>query len=407
MKRSHKMSHELTADHFRKFDEYLSSDKKTLKEAAKDLSIAPTRFIQDLKNAYRRGFLHLSGSENTVLPGPVSSKLSAISPNHRFVDSYVVDRCIDDRAFAWSAAERVLSRLGGLLSTKDEVNIGLVSGSTTAQMGEQLVAGPLWDVTMHDRPIRARRVNVLAVNITPLLGWDLAYNANNTILQLAVLLRDRLADCDCEVKPYGLGSTLVAPESERERNDQDLANRQVLEYADPTRLGRDEPSKLNLVITGVGCPESSVFTQVLEDASLEPYDPEGRDHDLVGDVAFSPVNKDGCELCLRKRDRVSQRGSRAKQPSSRGKRAGRSLPRAKHGEEYFLYSALRLDAMRRLVEAGERVILIARNRRIGKQVDKTKSIVAAAKGGYYNELITDAATGQALREQLSQDEPTK
>jgi hypothetical protein len=395
MARTYKISHELTSEHFRKFDEYLSSDTKSLKVVAKELGISQSRFTQDLKKAYKLGYLHLSGSENTVLPKIVSERLSAISLNKRFVDAYIVDKCIDDLAFAWSAAERVLNRLGELLSANDEVNIGLVSGSTTAQMIEQLVAGPLWDVTMHNRTIKAKRVNVLAVNITPLLGWDLAYNANNTILQLAVLLRDRLPGC--EVKPYGLGSTLVARESERAQSDQDLANRRVLEYADPTRLGRTEPSKLNLVITGVGCPESSVFSQVLEDADLEAYDPNNRDHALVGDVAFSPVNEAGCELCLRKMDGGSHVRPGAKAPGVRGKQSAHPLPSAKASEKYFLYSALRLDAMRRLVEAGERVILIARNRRIGKQVDKTKSILAAAKGGYYNELITDAATAEALR----------
>ena len=192
---------------------------------------------------------------------------------------------------------------------------------------------------------------------------------------MAVLLRDRLPKC--RVMPYGLGSTLVVGEEQLHHIDSSPSNKTVVDLADPGRLNGGEGSRLDLVITGVGSPENSVFSQVLADEGI--VSPE----EMVGDVAFSPVDKDGNELTLM-RERRRLRRSRKSKSAATG------------SERCLIYSAIRLETMRGLVESGARVALIARNRRRGTPVGKKDAILAAIRGRYVNVVITDAVTSTAL-----------
>jgi hypothetical protein len=207
-------------------------------------------------------------------------------------------------------------------------------------------------------------INIAALNVTPVDGWELEGNANIAVLRLAEMIRDRLPKCT--VTPYGLSSTLVVSEAELDREDISQSNKKVLELADPDRLKAGAKSGLDLVITGVGTPANSVFKRVLDAERIKSP------KEMVGDVAFWPVDREGNPLAL---TRMATDG----------------------GEETCLiYSAIRLRTLQQLVKSGAKVVLIARNKRRSDPVDKTEAILAAVNGGYVSHFVTDMETALKL-----------
>lgn len=365
---------EVLDKHFEMINAYLMGEE-AYKDVAKEYGFAPKTFIRLLKHYYRREYLVFKGHKDKDSSETLRQCLTRLAGDNT-VETFVVKKCISDVAFARVAAKPVFDVLIQLLGDNEEVNIGLVSGSAVSRTVEQLVTNRFWEEIDLDPLIKSKpkKVNIMALNITSVLGWDLEYNANNTVLLLSTFLCEKFKNSPCEVKPFGLGSTLVVSSSQRKRIDKMPANEQVLKYADPSRLDQEGPSKLNMVITGVGCPKDSLFNHVIQTENLETYDPNGKDDKMVGDVAFSPLNADGKELSLRK---------------IRTKKGG-----------YFVYSALKLDVMKQLVEAKAKVILITRNRQKDPKDEKTSTILAATKAAYYNYLITDDKIANATKNAL-------
>ena len=359
------MGIEITKDHLNALQDYLEG-KMTADDAIEKagLKISKANFFKLMKDAYKNKYLilHAPDEPNTV------KEFREWYKGHYKLEQYITRGNPNDKSFYMSAAEEFLKYLRNLLvdTSKDTISIGIVSGSSTASLVDNLVESGLWEEIIGGHIIGAKRINVVALNATPVYEWELAGNANISTLRLSLMLQEKLKTKDCEVMPFGISSDLVIRHAELEKIDKSTANRRVLEIAEPTRLKVQSPSRLNIVITGVGTPEDSVFRQVLESEQI-PL-PAG----MVGDVAYWPVDEKGNELELRKKEKgISVR--------------------------VIIYSAINLKTMKKLVtEANCTLMLIARNSRRGKEVDKTKAIRAAIYGNSANFIFTDQHTAEEI-----------
>jgi hypothetical protein len=214
--------------------------------------------------------------------------------------------------------------------------------------------------------IHNKKITVIGLTANPIKGWELQGDANMCAYRLAVLLRDKLVDghpkSNNEVQPWGMtNSVVVVKQSEPQPWPEPIPiDRIVLEITDPDRLTHDDSkSKLDIVITGIGSPESSLFTKILRSEDIEKPD------EAVGDCAYVPIDEDGNEL-----------------------------PLSKDRKTYSVYSAIRLRILKELVEAGKTVMLVVRNSRVGvtDPVHKTPVIRAAIRGKYVNVICTDEET---------------
>lgn len=355
---------EITGDFLKAVDYYMktfpSGDKATKKAG---LTMSTKRFFWLMREAYRRDFL--------VLRWPIDDDTCEKMRNwagHQEIafmkKFYVATGRPDDWSFSLGAAERLMIILKELLLKKhlETLNIGIVSGSSTASVVKRLVESNLWkDIMAGHAVTENKKINIIALNATPVTGWELEGNANIATLMLATMLGDKLGKE--RVRPYGISTDLVIKHQDLETVDGRPANRRVLEIADPQRVAAGPNSKLNLVITGVGTPANSVFEQVLSSEGIN------MPNKIVGDVAFWPVDENGQELHL-----------------------------MKDSERYIIYSAIGLKTMEYLAtKAKDRtVVLIARNSRRGEDVDKTKAIRAAIRGNYVNEIFTDTKTAEEV-----------
>lgn len=354
---------------------YFEQPEQSFRQCAAEMGYTHTTFMRAVKTAFRHGYLVLKGPPDHATSQSLNRALSAVAPNQRHIETHVVRGEIDDDSFACSAAERVLTLLRGVLqdNTKREINLGLVSGSTTMRTVKRLAEGRFWEELLHDVEIENKKINIMALNISPVFhGEELLYNAVNTVLLLYTWLKEKLASSKgCEVTPYQLSSTYVVKKSKVEETDRISANKHVLQYADPGRVEGnppDSPSKLDMVITSVGGPADSLLQKVIQAEKLEIDGPQGA---FAGDLLFFPLDANGAELALK---------------------------RASGKEDYLIYSALGLQTIKRMVEGGRaKVVLIARDRRMGREIDKSKAILAATRGGFFNELITDVATAAKLQ----------
>lgn len=355
---------------------YFEKPEKSYRAAAAQMGIQHPTFMRQVKSAFKAGYLVLKGPHDEEASHELNRVLSGLAPGGRHIETYVVKET-DDDSFACSAAEHVLSLLKEFLvgENKKEVNLGVVSGTTTTKTITQLVNGRFWEELMHGVSIGTKQINIMALNISPVFhGEELSYNAVNTVLMLHAWLKVKLTGRACEVIPYQLGSSSIDVKAKEEEFKSNRANQDVLKYADPGRLdGSDTPSMLDMVITSIGSSTESLLRTIIERQSLCVADEDK----LAGDLLFYPLDTEGKEVKLTGKD----------------------------GEDYLVYSALRLKTIRRMVEDGKaKIVLIARDRlrRTGKKkqetvlVDKHKAILAATKGGYYNELITDASTADKL-----------
>ena len=351
---------QLTEKFFEQCREYLAG-KARLKTVAGRLGISVVQFQDRIRVALESGYLVLRG----VLAGKASMDLRSdwMDKYDENVETFIAEGCPDNETFAHFAAENLIWLLRILLEQKKTITIGIVSGSSTGETIKQLVDSRLWDELVSDANIIAGRINIIALNVTPVDGWELEGNANIAVLRLAMFLREKLPNCDCT--PYGLTSALIIPENQRKAAD--VTNKKLIEMADPSLISSGGAvSSLDLVITGVGTPSNSVFQEVMKAANIQ--EPEG----MVGDVAFWPVDEAGNALTL------TRKGPKGKK------------------ETCLIYSAIRLDTLKKLVKKKAKVVVIARNKRRDAGVDKTKAILAAVRGGYVNVLVTDRATADKL-----------
>ncbi|MHC4474980.1 MAG: sugar-binding transcriptional regulator [Planctomycetota bacterium] len=334
------------------------STEKAIEQAG--LVMARNEFLRLMRVAYERNLIVV----RSPIDRDMCDKLQEWSP-HRFrITTCVVNGNPDDTSFYLAAAEQLLTFLTEPLLDKniDTINIGIVSGSSTTSMVEHLVESGFWEQIVGGHEVHTKHINVIALNATPVVGWELKGNANIAVTRLSVMLQDKLRNCI--VRPFGISTDLVVKHAELPNVDNMPQNRSILEISDPGRLDptHNKSSGLNFVITGVGTPENSVFKRVLDSEGI------AAPQQMVGDVACSPVDQYGKELELKK-----------------------------DGERYMVYSAISLKTMRYLAEKeGTTVMLIARNSRRGEAVDKARAIRAAIRGKYVNAIFTDAHTASSV-----------
>lgn len=409
----------MTPKFFELLRTYLENPHASLDDCGKELGQSKNTFLARMREAYKRGYLRLQGRDHPTLGGDIRDlwKLRYDWDGRAFVARDTPD----DEMFARWAAENIIQPIRkALIADKNaDTNIGIVSGSSVGQTIEYLVQSGVWDSTMSAVKDLKKNINVMALSVTPLAGWELEGNANIAVLRLAVLLQEKLSGC--KVTPLGLGSTLVIAKSELQDHDKKAPNKQVVQLADPGRLDPSCSSKLDLVFTGLGSLENSVFQQVVEIEGIQysedakPVDQLPEQSRPVGDIGFLPVNADGEEVKLwRRRPSAvgvtaddSPHGGHGKGGATvgSGKVARRNArlepPGGSDLEECVIYGAIGLKTLRHLVVKRKQVVLIARNHRRWNRaatcVNKTAAIVAAVRGHYVSDIITDEDTAGAIQ----------
>jgi hypothetical protein len=361
--------HEITEGFLRSLGRYFAGEINA-RVAAQEAGLSgPNRFLEVLKEAYRRDYV--------TIRSPIDSRLcdrfrqwAGLSLS---LEPYIVKGLPDHRSFSLKAAEVFLIWLKRLLTNDhvSNINIGIVSGSTTALLVDALVTSSLWDEVMAEvNAIKGKTIKVIGLTANPVKGWDLQGDATIGAYRLAVLLREKLVtgrpDDGNSVEPWGMTNSYVAMQNPLANRADSVPpiDRMVLAVTDPDRLNDDgSQSRLDIVITGIGSPESSLFTKILLSEGIQKPD------EAVGDCAYVPIDENGNELAL-----------------------------SKDGNTYSVYSAIRLRILRELVVAGKTVMLVVRNSRVGvtAPVNKTPVIRAAIRGKYANVICTDEQTATAI-----------
>jgi hypothetical protein len=360
---------QLTEKFFEVARQYLSG-KNSVAGCAKKLNQpSPNTFSNWLNAAYDQGYLRLETNDDNETQNLLTNYINASLKKVIFCN--VTSGQPDNEMFALFAAEKILYEIRTFLynKNKDSLNIGIVSGTSTGETINQLVRSRLWDDLINNEEVKPveKEIRIIALNITPAHGRELYGNAIASVVALSSFIQEKLPACT--VTPYGLTSPLVVDEIQRRENDR--TNKEAIRFVDPTRCqpSEDRESELDIVITGVGSTVNSVFTQAIENVDIE------MPKEFIGDVAYIPVDIHGELLHLKK----------------------------KHGgEEVFIYTLLSAKLMKRLVNQNKKVLLIARNTRMFKDVkesdrpNKIQAIKAAILGGFCNSLITDRNTALGI-----------
>lgn len=358
--------HEITEGFLRALDHYFSGDIKS-RDAAKEAGLSsPNKFLDILKEAYRRGYVVIRSPINQSLCDKFRQWVGLSSK----LEPYILKGEPDDRTFSLKAAETALIYLRRLLLNENihEVNIGIISGSSTGSLIDALVTTNLWEDVMAEEDVKKVKnrdvhINVIALNANPVIGWELQGDANISAFRMAVLLKEKLSKREKDVTPIGTTNAfLVLQDSSENKKEVSPIDPELLKITDPKRLdSKASGSKIDIIITGMGSTEDSIFTQIMEKEGIKI--PEG----AVGDVMYSPVDK-----------------------------FGKELPLTKGGVNYTVYNPIRSVTMKELVESGSVVLLVARNSRRGRPVNKTHAIRAAIRGKYINVICTDENTASEI-----------
>lgn len=339
---------EITCEYLEALARYLKGDLNSRLAASAAHLSGPNRFLELMHVAFNLSYITV----NAPINQEITNRMRDWAGFERRLEPRVVRGNPNDNTFYLRAAETLLIHLKRYLtSTRKDVNIGIVSGSSTANTINRLVDSALWDEIMGGATVPPKGVSVIALNATTVTSWELEGNANVSTLKLAVWLRERLDGCT--VNPKGISKDLIVRVSDADKSG-------VTPKKDRTKafiMDKEGTPDLDIVISGVGAPDNSVFSDVLRILGIEP--PNG----IVGDIAFWPVDRNGKPLKL-----------------------------LRAGIEYQIYCEIDLTKMRELVNRGSVVMVIARNLRRGKPADKTNAIRAAVRGNYTNVMLTDEDT---------------
>lgn len=358
--------HEITEDFLKALDRYFAGEINA-REGAKEASLSgPSRFLEILKEAYRKGYVTIRSPMNQQKRDKFRQWVGLSSK----LEPYILKGVPDDRTFSLKAAETALIYLRRLLLNEkiNEVNIGVISGSSTGSLVEALVTSRLWEEVMTEEDVKKVKnrdvhINVIALNANPVMGWELQGDANISAFRMAVLLKKKLSKTAEDVTPIGITNAfLVLQDSSENKKEVSPIDPELLKITDPKRLdSKAAGSKIDIIITGMGSTKDSIFTQIMEKEGIKIP------REAVGDVMYSPVDK-----------------------------FGKELPLMKDGVNYTVYNPIRSVTMKELVESGSVVLLVARNSRRGRPVNKTQAIRAAIRGRYINVICTDETTASEI-----------
>lgn len=370
---------EITENFLSALRKYLSGDI-LIDDATKEAGLKTRKqFQHHIKTAYARGLLAVRRRVDFEMSGKVIGWVHRTLGIAKGMEAYVVSGIPDDETFFGAAAEKFLGFLKELLlrEDKEEINIGIVSGTSATDTVEYAVKDGFWQEVMGGTKFegktkygKEKSINIVAICSTSLVGWDLDGNANISTILLAQMLKNKLEPIGFEITPYGISTELVVFEEDSKQVDKRESNKMILRIVDPKRVDTNsqEKSGLDILIAGVGSSkdEKNVFQKVIRQ-EMGVQLPES----VVGDVGFWPIDKDGGVVKIRYKDKDKDR-------------------------ELRVYSLITPEIMRELAGGGSFVMLIARNHRHNKKVSKTIPIRAAIRGGFGNVIITDEDTANEL-----------
>jgi hypothetical protein len=327
------------------------------------------------------------------------------------------------RSFARVATVEVLRLMCSIGEYKalngEPLYVGLVSGSTTKTVIDELCASDDWMKDFGTDPTKFPEVIVFALNVS--------FTRPEYLPSHAMILAQRLADAINEAarkekaRAYGLNAELIVEKGRLDDVDKMPQTRDVLAFTEPYRVGKStEPNetKLDIVLTGVGqwnpemapqaAPERAHAPEKDEKAAADeaiPVDVAGSDEDcivetcsifqnlvrgfsnlngdifrqrhVVGDLGFTPLDADGHRVILQ--------------------------GRKSEGTEYLAYSAAGLDILDAMVSTENKaVVLLAQST---PQKNKIPILYASLAGSrahdprlrrHVSHLIIDEHTAQEL-----------
>ena len=348
-----------------------------MRQIAVDLGIPQKEFRARLRAVYNN-----TGAIVIKLPG--DEKLEKdLSANWPGVTYHVLDAEGDH--FFRRAAEVFFAEMSQILpnrSTRRPFRIGVVSGRTTGGMIEAICnINQNWGDLM---PLERlpQEIFIYALNVSQIDGYDhLKGNANVLAYQLAHRFRTEVKQS--KVEAYGLSAKLLQTKQEVQRSDCTAETRAVLKYTDPERLrasleaqgekGVEQlpaKSQLDVVITGVGSIEDSLFREYLTANSFD-VDRLQKVQWVVGDIAYCPVT-----------------------------RVGEPQTLSKDNQEWEFYRAISLEVLREMSQEDDKKVLVVA---IDTPESKKTNIIHAAiaeSAKFCNVLITDVTTADTLKIKL-------
>ena len=349
-------------------------------DAVKESGLKTRKQFQfKIKAAYKNNFINVLRPIDSEKGKEVKNWIRRSRGITKDIEVIIVNDTPEDDVFFSAAAEKVLCFLKELLlrDDKEEINIGIVSGTSVADTIEYAVKDGFWEEVMGGTKFegktkdgKEKSINIVAICSTTLEGWDLEGNANNSTLLLAKMLRNKLKPLGVKVTPYGISTELVVYDVESNEVDKRESSKMILRIVDPKRVDQssNEKSRLDILIAGVGSSKDS--KNVLQKVIREEKGVQIPDK-VKGDVGFWPIDEEGKVIEIF--DTM--------------------------GKKLRVYSLITPEIMRELAGGGGFVILIARNRRHkDDEVSKTVPIRAAIRGNFGNVIITDGDTANKLME---------
>jgi len=349
-------------------------NKGGMKKIAADLGLSLEQFRNKIRDAYRQDFIVLRPPEDKDEANRLHEKWPHVK--YRVLKA-------PGAYFHKNAACVFLSELNELLlagkrNRKNPLRIGVVSGITSGGVIEAICNVEKADWKSHlDVKLLPPKIHIFALNVSQTDGYDqLKGNATVLAYQLARKFQ-AVTQENTEVEAYGLSAAMLQSEQERQKTDCSRTTGKLVAQTDPRRLaaslhalGKEVPkdlpkeSQLDVVITGVGCVEDSLFRSYCE---ADEFDFEQLQH-IAGDIAYHPVTAKGelKDLCT------------------------------KAGEKYEFYCAVSLDVLRKMsADSSKRVIVVALS---SPGSSKTDIVHAAIYGDkpLCNVLITDDIAASEL-----------
>jgi DNA-binding transcriptional regulator LsrR (DeoR family) len=357
---------------------YFGKKPKGMQGIAEGLGLTLAQFRNRLRGAYANNSIIIVPPENRKRMEQLSEKFPGIE-HHVLVAQ-------GDHFFS-SAAHVFFEELNHILEERpksvkrEPLRIGVVSGRTSGGMVEAIcsVRSNWWSSYLRT-DLLPPEIFIYALNVSQTDGYDqLKGNANILAYQLAH--RFLLETKQKKVEAYGLSATLLQTREQAQSSDCKKETSVILRQTDPVRLKKSlasqgekdtslpEKSQLDLVITGVGSIDSSLFRDYSKAYSLDID--HLKEQRVAGDIAYCPLDRAGNLQDLLDKDK----------------------------QKWEFYRAISLDVLQEIsANPAKRVIVVARNFGENTKTDIIHAVIYKHKkhGPYCNVLITDDGTAEEL-----------
>lgn len=365
---------------------YMEKGFKGWSTAAKMARLDEKSFRVRLLDEYMAGSIAFHAPENhkmvsrleTAWPGPTYHVLETKSPD----------------LFSDGAAEVWFTELNRMLATRNQskelsgkpLHIGIVSGRSTGGMISSICSNNLLWRKILNHDALPQTIFIYALNVSQTDGYD-QLQGNSNILAFELAQKFKQETKVKKVEAFGLSTDLLQTKDQARASDKKVEIAKVLKNTNPERLrkslGSDladtiknigeipESSQLDIVISGVGSIGGSLFQGYCKQNGFD-LESLREVHRIVGDIAYSPVD-----------------------------RAGKPVPLTKDGIPFEFYSAISLDVLKSIsADPRKRAFIVARST---DESPKDEPILAAISGRdrYCNVLISDTETSKTLQQNWS------